>query len=56
MPPCPAEAGSDPALAEPRPCLLSLALSWPLLASLHCLQLPALEETELQGASLLPRC
>lgn len=33
MPPCPAEAGSDPALAEPRPCLLSLVLSWPTCLS-----------------------
>lgn len=54
MPPCPAEAGSDPDLAKP--CPLSLSLSWLLLVFLHCLQLPAPEESELQGAFLLPRC
>lgn len=56
MPPYPAEAGSDPALAKPRPCLPSLVLSWPPPAFLHRLQLPVPEERELQGTFLLPRC
>lgn len=56
MPPCLSEAGFDPALAEPWPCPPSLAPSWPLLAFLHLLRLPAQEERELQGAFLLPCC